>query len=96
MKGVQRVLYHLPAIAALDPGSRTYVVEGEKAADALAALGLTATCSPGGANKWRDEYATYLRDLDVVMLPDNDEPGRQHAAMVTKSLNGIARQRPHA
>ena len=42
MKGVQRVLYRLPAITALEPGSRAYVVEGEKSADALAALGLTA------------------------------------------------------
>ena len=88
----KRVLYHLPAIAALKPGSRVYIVEGEKSADALAAIGLTATCSPMGANKWRNEYSAYLRDLDVVILPDNDEPGSLHAAMVAKSLNGIAKR----
>jgi predicted P-loop ATPase len=92
MNGVQRVLYRLPDVAALKPGSRIYVVEGEKSADAMDTLGLTATCSPGGANKWRDEYAAYLRDLDVVILPDNDDTGRRHAAMVAKSLNGIARR----
>ncbi len=92
MKNIQRVLYRLPAIASLAPGSRIYVVEGEKAADGLVALGLIATCSPGGANKWRNEYADPIRGLDAVILPDNDDPGRQHAAMVAKSLNGIAKQ----
>ena len=33
-----------------------------------------------------------IRGLDAVILPDNDDPGRQHAAMVAKSLNGIAKQ----
>lgn len=91
-KGTKRVIYHLPTIDKLAPGSRVYVTEGEKAADALAALGLTATCSPMGANKWRNEYAEFLRGHDVVILPDNDDPGREHAAMVTKSLNGIAKR----
>jgi putative DNA primase/helicase len=92
MNGVQRVLYRLPDVAALEPDSRVYLVEGEKGADALVALGLSATCSPMGANKWRDEYASFLRDLDVVVLPDNDEPGRQHAATVAKSLEKHAKR----
>jgi Protein of unknown function (DUF3631) len=90
MKGVPRVLYRLPAITGLAPGSRVYVVEGEKAADELAALGLTATCSPMGANKWQSEYGACLRDLAVVILPDNDEPGRKHAMHVAHQLKGIA------
>lgn len=88
MKGVERVLYRLPSVlAAVQAGQTVYVVEGEKAANALAELGLTATCSPGGACKWRDSYSPTLAGADVVLLPDNDEPGRNHVAMVAKSLS---------
>lgn len=90
MKGVERVLYRLPAVlAAVQAGKTIYVVEGEKAADALSALGVTAICSPGGACKWRDSYTPTLAGADVVLLPDNDEPGRNHVAMVAKSLRSI-------
>ena len=90
MAGVQRVIYRLPAVvAAVENGAPVYVVEGEKAADALTELGVTATCSPGGANKWRREYSQYLAGADVVILPDNDGPGREHAQAVAASLRGI-------
>lgn len=91
MAGVQQVLYRLPAvIAAVQSGATIYVVEGEKGVGALVGLGVTATCSPGGANKWRDKYAEALIGADVVILPDNDAPGRAHAVMVAKSLHGKA------
>lgn len=91
MAGVQRVIYRLPAVvAAVQAGNVVFVVEGEKAADALAGLGVTATCSPGGANKWRRDYGKPLAGADVLILPDNDDPGRQHAAAVAKALRGAA------
>lgn len=91
MKGVERVLYRLPSVlAAVEAGAPVYVVEGEKAADALSSLGVAATCSPGGACKWRDIYATVLAGAGVVILPDNDEPGMAHAAQVAKSLRRLA------
>jgi hypothetical protein len=93
MTGVTRVLYRLHELNSVPPGGRVYFVEGEKAADALSELGVIATCSPGGANKWRDEYVNHLVERDVVVLPDNDEPGRQHAAMAARSLRGYAQVR---
>ncbi len=93
MAGVDRVLYRLPEVAAAVHAGRTvYIVEGEKAADCLTRLGMVATCSPGGANKWRPAYSKHLAGADVVILPDNDEHGRQHAASVAKALRGIAKQ----
>ena len=92
MQGVQRVLYRLPAvIAAVASGQTVFVVEGEKAAEALARIGMAATCSPGGAGKWRDSYSTDLAGADVVILPDNDAPGRAHADQVAASLRKLAR-----
>lgn len=91
MKGVRRVLYRLPQVlAAVKTGERLWIVEGEKDADALANLGLTATTSPMGAGKWRSEYSKSLEGARVVVLPDNDEAGREHARDVVKSLLPMA------
>jgi hypothetical protein len=72
-KGLQICLYRLPEVtAAIKAGRRIYLVEGEKSADALAKVGLPATCSPGGAGKWKWHYAEALAGADVAILPDND------------------------
>ncbi|MBE0567946.1 MAG: hypothetical protein IH621_18475 [Krumholzibacteria bacterium] len=90
VKGVRRVLYRLPELIAR-PDEPVYVVEGEKDADRLASIGLLATTNPAGAGKWQDKYADTLCGRDVVILPDNDDPGRKHAAQVARSLRGVAR-----
>jgi 5S rRNA maturation endonuclease (ribonuclease M5)/archaellum biogenesis ATPase FlaH len=92
----RRVLYRLPQImAAVKAGSPVFVVEGEKDCHSLERLGFAATTSPGGAGrgKWKDAYSDSLTGARVVILPDNDEPGRAHAAAVAASLRrkGIAR-----
>jgi hypothetical protein len=90
-RGVRRVLYRLPEVlAAAAEGRTVYVVEGEKHVDRLRADGLVATTNPGGAGKWRVEYSEALRGANVVILPDNDDVGRQHARQVAASLHGIA------
>lgn len=86
---VAPVLYHLAEIIA-KPTKGVVAVEGEKDADRLADLGIIATTNPFGAGKWRAEYAEPLRGRRVVIIPDNDEPGRSHAADVARSLAGIA------
>jgi putative DNA primase/helicase len=90
MTGVERVLYRLPEVLkAVSEGHTVYITEGEKSADALRGLGLVATCSPGGAGKWRATYNPPLAGASVVILPDNDEPGQEHAQAVLKSLSGL-------
>src|SRR5262249_33647829 len=89
----RRVLYRLPnVVAAVARGETIYLVEGEKDVHALEALGLVAACSPGGAGKWRPEYTEVLRGADVVLIGDNDEAGRNHLALVTAALAGVARR----
>jgi hypothetical protein len=91
IKGVRRVPYRLPElIEAVAAGRESFVVEGEKDAETLRGHGLVATCNPGGAGKWRQEYCRYLDGATVVILPDADEPGRRHAAHVAQTLQGIA------
>ena len=88
-KGVLQVPYQLREL--LDANDCTiFVVEGEKAADALRERGLVATCSQGGAGKWKSEYAGYFSGADLVILPDDDERGHTHADHVARSLTGTA------
>jgi putative DNA primase/helicase len=88
-----RVLYRLPELTQADPNEWVYLVEGEKDADNLAALGLVATTNDGGGGpgKWKHEYhAAPLKGRRVVILPDNDETGRAHEREVFASLSGLA------
>ena len=86
-----RVLHRLPEVVEAVALERTiFVAEGEKTVDALVGLGVPATCSAGGAGKWRDDYSQYLADANVVILPDKDEPGEAHCEAVAKSLAGVS------
>jgi putative DNA primase/helicase len=82
----RRVLYRLPELLAADRNETVWIVEGEKDADALAALGLVATTNPGGAGKWRNEYNEHLGGRSIVILPDNDATGEGHARHVAREL----------
>lgn len=86
VKDIRKALYRLPQLKAAPDGATVYLVEGEKDVHALEALGLLATTNPGGAGKWRDEYNDALSGKSVVVLPDNDQAGRDHAATVKASL----------
>jgi putative DNA primase/helicase len=90
MNGVERVLYRLPELIIADESLLVFIVEGEKDADRLASLGLIATTNVAGAGKWKPEYNQWLKGRNVVILPDNDQAGRDHALKVGKSLEGYA------
>jgi hypothetical protein len=79
---VRRVPYNLPEILAAD---EVFVVEGEKDAETLKALGLTSTTNIGGAGKWSEEYSKALTGKKVVVAPDDDEAGKKHARAVAES-----------
>lgn len=88
VKNARTVLYNLPAVL---QSQTVYLVEGEKDADNLNSLGVTATTSPMGAGKWRTDYTEMLRNKDVIIIPDNDSAGQKHAEAVTKALTGTAK-----
>jgi hypothetical protein len=94
LDGTPRVLYHLPELLAADPAQTVYIVEGEKDADALAKLGLVATTNPCGAGQWKKLDAPTVQKAlggkSVVVIADNDPPGREHAQDVAQRLQGIA------
>lgn len=87
---VRRVLYRLPEVLAADT---VVVVEGEKDADNLRSLGVTATTNvegAGGHSKWRPEYTETLRGKHVILIPDNDAPGLARSHGIADALAGVA------
>jgi putative DNA primase/helicase len=91
MEGVEPLPYRLPDLLKY-PNHEVYIVEGEKDVDAVTKkLKLVATCNHMGAGKWSPSISRYLAGRDVVILPDNDEAGRVHAADVAAKLHGIAK-----
>jgi len=87
LQGVRPIPYNLPEVL---KAKSVIIVEGEKDADNLKALGLIATTSPMGAGKWRSAYNEHFRGKRVVILTDNDDPGRKHAQAVAAGLRGIS------
>jgi len=92
LNGTRRVLYHLPEVLdAIRSGLPLFYVEGEKDADNLRAVGLRATTHAGGAKAWRPaDYVEALRGARVVLLPDDDPPGRDLGRTIAKDLAGVA------
>ncbi|MDO8491343.1 MAG: hypothetical protein Q7T04_04945 [Dehalococcoidia bacterium] len=91
VKGVKLSLYHQDKLKqAIDSGTPIFVVEGEKDCDNLWNISLVSTTNPMGAGKWRDSYTAALRGADLIIIPDNDGPGRDHANNVAKSCYGKA------
>jgi len=66
------------------------IVEGEKDVENLRRMGFTATTSPMGAGKWKASYNKYLKNKEVILIPDHDQPGYQHCQKIGQSLRGIA------
>lgn len=87
VKGISRVLYRLPKVAAAE---QILLVEGEKDVESLERFGYVASCNPGGActhaGKWLKNYTECLDGKRVVILPDNDPPGQRHAEIVVEAV----------
>lgn len=69
------------------PSEPVYVVEGEKDADNLAAVGLLATTVPNGS--WPEDLSP-LKGRKIYVLADNDAAGEKKAAIALEKLQGIA------
>lgn len=92
MDGITPLPYRLPEMLAA-PGHVVHVVEGERDADRLADLGLIATTNHQGANSTDETWPKFLhhfRGRSVVILPDNDKGGIQHARKVAAYLRPVA------
>lgn len=86
----RRTIYRLPRVVeAVRDGQTIWIAEGEKDVNALESAGVVATCNPGGAGKWRDDYDQVLAGADVRIVQDRDEPGRKHGLAVAEGLRRV-------
>jgi hypothetical protein len=98
LDGTRRVLYRLNEVLR---ATEIFVCEGEKCVDAIRTAfqaklgdegacivhGITATTNPHGAGKWREEFSVFFAGKKVVVIPDNDGPGRDHMQAVASSVS---------
>jgi hypothetical protein len=89
---IAQVLYRLPElIDGVRSGKTVYHVEGPKDVEtARGRLGVVATTS-GSTSSWRPEFRAHYTGADVVVIPDNDAPGRKYADTVARDLLRVAR-----
>lgn len=86
--GVQVPLYNLPAIKDSD---YVFLVEGEKDVETLKRLCQPAVSGANGAAKWEEHYTQALQGKKVMIIPDNDQPGRSYAVKAATALKGTAK-----
>jgi putative DNA primase/helicase len=91
IEGVAPLLYRLPqVIEAAANRQMIAIVEGERKVDLLQSWNVPATCNAGGAKKWKAEHTAPLKGTNVVLIPDNDRAGEEHAEVVANALHDIA------
>lgn len=79
-----RPLYNIPGII---KSRSIIIVEGEKSADALIHSGIAATTAMFGANAPLNKTDwSPLYKKQIVIWPDNDEPGRHYAKQLSAHL----------
>ncbi|OPX88285.1 MAG: Regulatory protein RepA [Pelotomaculum sp. PtaB.Bin104] len=88
MNDVKPIPYRLPELLkALAGNELVFIAEGEKDVDNLFSVGLSASCNHGGAGRWTQTHTQYFpTGADIIILLDNDEPGREHSVKVANQL----------
>jgi putative DNA primase/helicase len=94
LTGIIPLPYRLPEMRAVPLNWPIYIVEGEKDANNLAALGFHTSTSHGGCGQagtiW-PQIAHWFKNRHVVILPDNDTAGDKYASVVHAALYGVAK-----
>jgi putative DNA primase/helicase len=88
--GVRRVPYRLTQLLAAPIDAPVILCEGEKDADRLGALGLLSSCHKSIGSGWHPDLTPYFAGRSVVILPDNDHPGRDYAQKAATALAEVA------
>jgi putative DNA primase/helicase len=94
-KGFERAPYRLPELIS---AKLVLIVEGEKDCETAKVsgleteLGAVTITNPQGAGKWPKGWGgKYLTGKTVVIVPDNDQPGSDHAIAVQRDVSPYAK-----
>lgn len=75
---------------AIERNEPIFIPEGEKDVNTLIKKGYAAF-SCGGANDWNKNVSELCNGAEVIILADNDDPGKKLAATIEKDLKGISK-----
>lgn len=68
-----------------------FLVEGEKDVDNLKRAEMVAVSLPDGSqSKWEAAYNEVFRGKQIIILPDNDDPGKKYARMCAENIHAVA------
>lgn len=68
-----------------------FLVEGEKDVDNLKKADMVAVSLPDGSqSKWEAVYNEVFRGKQIIILPDNDDPGAKYARMCAENIYAVA------
>ena len=92
LNGQKAPLYNADILYS-NPDEPVYITEGEKDAETIARFEGIATTIPNGAgfSQWIPLYSEGLQGRDIIILTDNDEPGRKYGDKVAKNVLNIAK-----
>ena len=75
---------------AIERNEPIFIPKGEKDVNTLIKKGYAAF-SCGGANDWNKNISELCNGAEVIILADNDDPGKKLAATIEKDLKGISK-----
>ena len=88
--GIKKIPYRLPELLQSSKDTVVYFVEGQKDVDTLTSFGFTATTLTPLGKEWDSSLNRYFEGRNIVLLPDNDGPGREYSYIIGSGLSGIA------
>lgn len=87
LENIQTYPYNLPEILKHDT---VLVHEGEKACECAIINGFpNSTTLPMGAGKWKNEWAQWFKNKNIIIVRDNDDAGYEHGARLAWELKKI-------
>jgi hypothetical protein len=87
---IDRILYQYPSLINAPSDSPIFIPEGEKHTDRLRENDQESTTfAQGAGNSHLTHDVSVLKDHFIVILPDNDEPGLDHAYDIAMRLSRI-------
>lgn len=90
-QGTQPTLYTSTSDGTRSLPGDVFLVEGEKDVNTLKRLRKSAVSLPDGAqSKWYPQYADALQGRNVIIIQDNDKPGKDFARRVARELKGTS------
>ena len=75
---------------AIAEGKPIFIPEGEKDIDTLTKQGYTAF-TYGSTNDWQADFAELVKGADVIILADNDSPGKAVADTILRDIQPVVK-----